>query len=74
MITAKELVSRSTAPHLAEPLSRTSGKPELSEIVVFTGNRSDAASMLEFAGLLAEDYVARLIDVFNRNYWHGPPP
>jgi nucleotide-binding universal stress UspA family protein len=64
MLTATELVSRRTAPNLAEPLSRTSGKPELSEIVVFTDNGSDAASMLEFTGLLAEDYVARLIDVF----------
>jgi nucleotide-binding universal stress UspA family protein len=64
MLTATELVSRRTAPNLAEPPARTSGKPELSEIVIFTDNRSGAASMLEFAGLLAEDYVARLIDVF----------
>ena len=29
--------------------------PKLGEIVVFTDNRSDAASILEFAGLLAEE-------------------
>jgi len=32
--------------------------------VVFTDNRSEAASILEFAGLLAEENGARLISVF----------
>ena len=39
-------------------------RPKLGEIVVFTDNRSDAASILEFAGLLAEENGARLINVF----------
>ena len=56
MLTATEF-----APH-AEP-------PNLGEIVVFTDNRSDAASVLEFAGLLAEENGARLINVFIQ-----PPP
>jgi hypothetical protein len=37
--------------------------------VVFTDNRSEAASILEFAGLLAEENGARLINVFVQ-----PPP
>jgi hypothetical protein len=64
MLTTTEFMSQCTAPNLAEPLPRTTSKPELGEIVVFTDNRSDAASILEFAGLLAEENGARLINVF----------
>ena len=51
---------------VTEPVARTTGKgaAELGEIVVFTENRSDPASILEFAGLLAEENSARLINVF----------
>jgi hypothetical protein len=59
-------MSQCTAPNLAEPVPRTSSKPELGEILVFTDNRSEAASILEFAGLLAEENGARLISVFTR--------
>jgi len=64
MFTGTEFMSQCTAPNLAEPVPRTASKPELGEIVVFTDNRSDAASILEFAGLLAEENGARLISVF----------
>ena len=64
MTTATEFASQGTATNLAEPLPRTATKPQLSEIVVFTDNRSDAASILEFAGLLGEENGARLINVF----------
>ena len=42
---------------------RTTSKPELGEILVFTDNRSEAATILEFAGLLAKENHARLINV-----------
>ena len=64
MLTATEFVPRRAVPKLALPLSRATGEPQLEEIVVFTDNRSDAAGILEFAGLLAEDNGARLINVF----------
>jgi nucleotide-binding universal stress UspA family protein len=64
MFTGTEFMSQCTAPNLAEPVPRTTSKPELGEIVVFTDNRSEAASILEFAGLLAEENGARLISVF----------
>ena len=64
MFTGTEFMSQCTASNLAEPIPRTASKPELGEIVVFTDNRSDAASILEFAGLLAEENGARLISVF----------
>ena len=64
MLTATAFASQYTAPDLAERLPRTARKPELGEIVVFTDNRMDAASILEFAGLLAEENGARLISVF----------
>jgi len=51
MSTGTEFMSQCTAPNLAEPVPRTSSKPELGEILVFTDNRSEAASILEFAGL-----------------------
>ena len=60
MLTATEFASH------AEPLLGTTLKPELGEIVVFTDNRSDAASILEFAGLLAEENGARLVNVFTQ--------
>ena len=42
--------------------------------MVFTDNRSDAASILEFAGLLAEENGARLISVFIRPLPELIPP
>jgi hypothetical protein len=64
MLTATEFVPRRAVPKLAQPLPRTTGEPQLEEIVVFTDNRSDAAGILEFAGLLAEDHGTCLIDIF----------
>ncbi|HEX8881109.1 MAG TPA: universal stress protein, partial [Candidatus Acidoferrum sp.] len=64
MLTATEFMSQCIAPNLAEPLPRTTSKPELGEIVVFIDHRSEATSILEFAGLLAEENGARLISVF----------
>jgi nucleotide-binding universal stress UspA family protein len=64
MLTATEFMSQCTAPNLAGALPRTTRKPELGEIVVFLDHRSEAASILEFASLLAEENGARLISVF----------
>jgi hypothetical protein len=64
MLTTTEFMSQCTVPNLAEPLPRNTSKPELGEIVVFTDSRSDGAGILEFAGLLAEENGARLINVF----------
>src|SRR5260370_17159080 len=64
MSTGTEFMSQCTASNLAEPVPRTTSKPELGEILVFTDNGSEAASVLEFAGLLAEENGARLISVF----------
>ena len=64
MFTGTEFMSQCTASNLAEPIPRTASKPELGEILVFTDNRSEAANILEFAGLLAEENGARLISVF----------
>src|SRR6266436_4347446 len=47
---------------------------ELGEILVFTDNRSEAASVLEFAGLLAEENGARLISVFTQPAPAVTPP
>jgi hypothetical protein len=38
MLTTTEFMSQCTAPNLARPLPRTTSKPELGEIVVFTDN------------------------------------
>ena len=64
MFTGTEFMSQCTASNLAEPIPRTASKPELGEILVFTDNRSEAANILEFASLLAEENGARLISVF----------
>jgi hypothetical protein len=64
MLTATEFMSQCTAPDVAGLLPQTTSKPELGEIVVFIDHRSEAASILEFAGLLAEENGARLISVF----------
>lgn len=64
MLTETEGVSQRTAPNLVDPLRRSASKPELGEIVVFIDSRSDATTILEFAGLLAEENGARLISVF----------
>jgi hypothetical protein len=74
MLTKTELLSRFAAPNLAEPLLATASKPRLAEITVFTDNQSDAAGILEFAGLLAEENGARLIDVFIRPAPPVTPP
>src|SRR6266852_6178136 len=41
MSTGTEFMSQCTAPNLAEPVPRTTSKPELGEILVFIDNRSD---------------------------------
>lgn len=64
MLTPTEFVSQWTGPDLARPLPLATSKPELGEIVVFIDHRSEAASILEFAGLLAKENHARLINVF----------
>ena len=64
MLTTTDFMSQCTAPNLNEAFPRTTSKPELGEIVVFTDNRSDPAGILEFAGLVAEENGARLINVF----------
>jgi len=74
MPTGTEFMSQCTAPNLAEPVPRTTSKPELGEILVFTDNRSEAASVLEFAGLLAEENGARLISVFTQPAPAVTPP
>ena len=74
MSIATEFMSQCTASNLAEPVPRTAGKPELGEIVVFTDNRSDAASILEFAGLLADENGAGLISVFRKPAPAVTPP
>jgi nucleotide-binding universal stress UspA family protein len=56
---------QSTWSPVTEPVwSVSKGAAALVEIVVFTDDRSEAASILEFAGLLAHEYGARLISVF----------
>jgi nucleotide-binding universal stress UspA family protein len=57
---------QSTWSPATEPVRWTAGEgaAEIGEIVVYTDNRSEAASILEFAGLLAEENDARLISVF----------
>src|SRR5580700_10582213 len=49
-----------------EPAALSVGKgiAELGEIVVFIDGRTDTASILEFAGMLAQGHGARLISVF----------
>ncbi len=57
---------QSTWSPATEPVRWTTGEGAagIGEIVVYTDNRSEAASILEFAGLLAEENDARLISVF----------
>src|ERR1700740_2268680 len=64
MLKPTEFASQWTAPDLAGPLAAATSKPELGEIVVFIDHRSEAATILEFAGLLAKENHARLINVF----------
>ena len=45
-------------------LSIRKGGAELGEIVVFSDGRAEAAGILEFAGMLAQEHDARLISVF----------
>src|SRR5258708_19685613 len=49
-------------------------KTRTGEIVAFIDNRSEAASILEFAGLLAEENGARLISVFIQPALAFTPP
>src|ERR1700737_130344 len=51
---------------LPEPaaLSPDRGRAGLGEIVVFIDGRTEAAGILEFAGVLAEEHGARLVSVF----------
>jgi nucleotide-binding universal stress UspA family protein len=74
MLTPTEFVSQWTAPDLAGPLAAATSKPELGEIVVFIDHRSEAASILEFAGLLAKENHARLINVFTQPVPAVSPP
>ena len=74
MFTGTEFMPQCTAPNLAEPVPRTTSKPALGEILVFTDNRSEAANILEFAGLLAEENGARLISVFIQPLLELIPP
>ena len=74
MLAKTEGVSQYTAPNLADSLGRTANKPELGEIVVFIDSRSDAASILEFAGILAEENRARLINIFIQPAPAATPP
>jgi len=55
-----------TSPLVTEPVPRSTseGAATLGEIVVFTDNRREASSILEFAGQLAEEHGARLISIF----------
>ena len=55
-----------TSPLVTEPVPRSTseGAAKLGEIVVFTDNRREASSILEFAGQLAEEHGARLISIF----------
>jgi len=46
------------------PSSIDKGAAKFGEIVVFTDGRTETASILEFAGVLAEQHAARLINVF----------
>ena len=46
------------------PLSIGKGAAKLGEIVVFIDGRTETASILEFAGILAQEHGARLISVF----------
>jgi nucleotide-binding universal stress UspA family protein len=59
-----------------EPVRWTTGEgaAEIGEIVVYTDNRSEATSILEFAGLLAEENGARLISLFTQPAPAVTPP
>jgi nucleotide-binding universal stress UspA family protein len=54
---------RSPLPEPAD-LSPDKGRGGLGEIVVFIDGRTEAAGILEFAGVLAEEHGARLVSVF----------
>jgi nucleotide-binding universal stress UspA family protein len=59
---ANEQSTRSTPEPV--PLSIGKGAAGLGEIVVFIDGRTETASILEFAGTLAQEHGARLISVF----------
>jgi nucleotide-binding universal stress UspA family protein len=58
--------NQSTRPSLPEPgpLSTEKVNAELAEIVVFVDGRTEAAGILEFAGVLAQEHGSRLTAVF----------
>jgi nucleotide-binding universal stress UspA family protein len=58
--------NQTTSSPVTGPIRQATGKgtAELGEIVVFIDNHSEAASILEFAGLLAGENGASLISVF----------
>jgi len=58
--------NQSTSSRLSEPaiLSAETGTAQLGEIVVFIDGHAEAAGILEFAGVLAQEHGARLISVF----------
>src|SRR5260221_10221054 len=66
MSTGTEFMSQCTASNLAEPVPRTTSRPELGKFLVSTDNGSEGARFLDFAGLLAEENGARLISVFTK--------
>jgi len=58
--------NQSTQSLVIEPIPQTTSKGAgLAEIVVFTDGRKEASRILEFAGLLAEENRARLIELAN---------
>jgi nucleotide-binding universal stress UspA family protein len=57
--------SKGSLPEPA-PLSIGKGGAALGEIVVFIDGRTEAAGILEFAGMLAQEHDARLISVFTQ--------
>src|SRR5258708_8750939 len=52
MSTGTEFMSQCTASNLAEPVPRTTSKPQLAEILFSTHNRTEPATALHFARLL----------------------
>jgi len=52
------------SPPQPAPLSIGTGTSELREVVVFIDGRTETSSILEFAGILAQEHGARLITVF----------
>src|SRR5260370_1329611 len=58
--TGTEFMAQRTASNVAEPVPRSTSKPELGEIRAFSDTAREAATPKAFAGLLAEENGARL--------------